>query len=141
MELIQKLVPVDGSVILKDVIHRVGHKTEAGMAKYGLNKEWFINGYTNEKGLELLEGYSTREGIKKIFYEVAVATGNEAYITDVGNRDITVSFKQQSNPTYNTLTPMGAGDVMPFAFRLQITQSFRATDGLAIAGVKTTPVK
>jgi len=141
MELIQKLVPSDGSVILKDVTHRVGQKSERGIAKYGLNKEWFINGYTNEQGIKLLESYGTREGVKKIFLEVAVATGNEAYLTDVGSRDITVSFKQQSNPTYNTLTPTGPGDTMPYAFKLQITQSFGASDGLAIAGVKTIPVK
>jgi hypothetical protein len=136
MELISRLTPADGSVILKDVKHRVDQKPEPKVKKLGLKKSWVVSGYTNDKGLRHLESISTREGIKKIFKAVANDTGAEAYLPDVGQRDITVQMMQRSNPTYNTVSPTNPSDRFRLAFTMTITQTFTAADDLALAAVK-----
>jgi hypothetical protein len=136
MELVQRLVPIDGSVILKDVNHYVAQKPEVGKRKYGMQKEWVINGFATAKGLPQIKAFGDRDGIKKIFNEVAIVTGNEAYLTNIDKRDVTVSFKQKANPLFNKIGQGGLGVSMPHAFNLTITQSFRASDSLAIAGIK-----
>ena len=136
MEFISRLTPADGSVILKDVKHRVDQKIESKAKKYGFKKEWVINGYTNDKGLRHLEGMSTRDGIKTVFKAVADDLGAHAYLPDVGHRDITVNLKQRPNPTYNTVTPVNPSDRYRLAFTMTISQTFTGEDELALAGIK-----
>ncbi|MFK7910257.1 MAG: hypothetical protein AB8F34_06600 [Akkermansiaceae bacterium] len=136
MELVSQLIPSDGSVILKDVKHRVDQKPEKKAKKYGFKKSWNINGFTNDKGQRYLETISTREGIKKVFKDAAIASGSQAYLPDVGQRDITVKMVQRSNPTYNTVSPAKPSDRYRLAFTMTITQTFNAVDELALAGVK-----
>lgn len=136
MELIARLAPADGSVMLKDVKHKVSQKTASAVNDVGLVKSWVINGYANEKGLLHLEGLSTREGVKKLFNEVAGATGNQAYLPDVGQRDITVNLKQRPNPTYNSVNPSSRGDVYRLAFTLTISQSIPGEDEMALSIAK-----
>lgn len=136
MELVSRLTPADGSVILKDVKHRVNQKAEPKAKKYGFKKVWVINGYTNEKGLRHLEAMSTREGIKKVFKSVANDLGAHAFLPDVGQRDITVNMVQRANPTYNTVSPANPSDRFRLAFTMTISQTFTSKDELALAGVK-----
>lgn len=141
MELLTQMVPEDGSVILSDVSHRVVQKPEKGAQKVGLQKEWVVNGLMNEKGLEHLNRLSTREGIKKLFSDVATTTGNSAYLPDVGKRDITVTMKQLNNHKFNAVNPKNPGDKLKFAFKMTITQTFGSADDMAIAGLKPAEVK
>ncbi|MCP5538314.1 MAG: hypothetical protein H7A51_19035 [Akkermansiaceae bacterium] len=138
MELVARLTPTDGSVVLKDVNHRVIPKPGINGQKTGFTKEWVINGYGSDKGVEYLERFSTRDGIKKLFKEVARKTGNEAYLPDVSKRDVTVNLKQRPNPTYNTINPQNPGDMFRRAFTITISQTFSGEDKLAIAAIKTT---
>lgn len=138
MELVARLTPSDGSVILKDVKHRVDQKIESKEKKYGFRKEWVINGFMNEKGLPHLEKYSTREGINRLFREVAEVTGSHAYIPDVGNRDVTVNLTQRSNPTYNTVNPQRPSDRYRLAFTMTISQTFTGKDDLALGAITDT---
>lgn len=139
MELVQRLVPSNGSVVLKDVEHHVSQKPEAGKSEYGIKKEWVINGYATDLGIEHIQKFGERDGIQQLFNDVAMATGNDAYLTGVDRRDITVSFKPGDNPTFNNIESGGLGVSMPHVFRLTITQSFGASDTLALVGVKSVP--
>ena len=134
MELIARLTPPDGSVILKDVKHNVNQRREQKGNKIGFAKEWAVSGFSNEKGLEHLESLSTRDGVKSLFRDVAMATGNAAYIPDVNQRDVTVSLRQRPNPNYNTVTPKNPGDMYRRAFTMTISQKFSGQDEMAIAG-------
>ncbi len=134
MELIARLSPPDGSVILKDVKHQVNQRHDPKTNKVGFDKEWTISGFSNDKGLEHLESLSTRDGVKKLFRDVAMATGNAAYIPDVSQRDVTVSLRQRPNPGYNTVAPRKPGDMFRRAFTMTISQKFSGQDEMAIAG-------
>lgn len=136
MELVSRITPSDGSVILKDMKHRVEKKPEKKAKKHGFKKSWVISGFTNDKGLRHLETISTRDGIKKIFEAVAVDTGTQAFLPDAGQRDVTVKMVQRANPNYNTVSPAKPSDRFRLAFTMTITQTFTSTDELALAGVK-----
>lgn len=136
MELISRLTPADGSVILKDVKHRVDKKLAPKAKKYGLQKSWVVNGYTNDTGLSYLENISTRDGIKEIFKTVADETGSRAYLPNIGQRDITVQMTQRLNPTYNIISSTKASDRFRLVFTMTITQTFTSTDELALTGMK-----
>jgi hypothetical protein len=136
MEFISRLVPADGTVMLKDVKHTVSNNYDNKLKKNGLKKNWVVNGYANDKGLIYLDEISTRDGIKKVFRAVAEDTGSQAFLPDVGQRDITVKMAQRENSTYNTVAPKNQGDRYRLAFTMTITQTYSATDELAIAGSK-----
>lgn len=141
MELVSQMTPNDGSVILKDVKHRVNQKSEAKSSKIGFQKEWVINGYTNDQGLMHLEKMSTRDGIKRVFETVARRTGSQAYLPEVGQRDITVDLKQRPNPTYNTVAPKQKTDRFRLSFTMTIAQTFPGNDELALVEVNNTNPK
>ena len=141
MELITRLVPDDASVILTKVDHRATSKVvkkskkskKAKKAKKrGFQKHWVIEGYMNDKGLDYMSNLSTREGITAVFKEVAVATGNSAYLPDVAKRDLTVVLKQKRNPNAGDLGVSGPEGNLGYSFSLIITQTFSAADELAI---------
>ena len=136
MELVSRLAPPDGTVMLKDVKYRIEQKPEKKAKKYGFQKTWLINGFTDDKGLVYLDNISTREGIKKIFKEVAEDTGAYAYLPDVGQRDITVKMAQRPNPSYNTIAPAKTSDRYRLVFTMTISQTFPAADDLALGGIK-----
>jgi len=141
MELLTRMVPEDGSVILSGVTHSVTQKPEQGAKKLGFQKEWVVKGLTNEAGLKHLSALSTREGVKKLFSDVAAATGNSAYLPDAGKRDITVTLKQKNNNRFNTVGSRSPGDTLKYSFTMVITQTFGGGDDMAIAGVKTVTIK
>lgn len=137
MELVSQLVPADGSVILRDVRHQVTPVNEKNSPNKGFKKEWTINGFSDDKGLAYLEAASTRDGIKKIFKNVAELTGNEAYLPDVGQRDVTINFVQKGNTGHSSVDSRGLGAQMPYSFKMVITQSFGAKDTMSIAKNET----
>ena len=137
MELMSQMVPTDGSVILSGVNHSVSQKPEKHSQKLGFDKKWVINGLANEEGLKHLSAVATREGVKKLFTEVATSTGNSAYLPDEGKRDITVKLTQKTNNSYNSLAPKTLGDKLEYSFTILIVQSFTSADDMAIAGFTT----
>lgn len=136
LELISKLVPEDRSVVLKDVKHSVAQRRGEADDAIGFAKEWTINGWASDQGIEFLEYYSTRDGVKKLFDEVANDTGNSVYQTGLSSRDITVSLKQRLNPTFNSINPEQLGDTYRKIFTMVITQSVSSEDDMALAAVK-----
>jgi len=159
MELIARLAPEDDSVIFRDVKHVVSSKSD-GEAKsrrralprrrpkfggvfpasvptkgefFGIQKTWEITGYSTDAGLEHLEKVSSREGIKKVFADVAKATGNAAFLPNVDKRDITVNLKQRNNDNYQKKNAPDSSNQYRRAFTLTITQTLSNTDALALS--------
>ncbi|MGB0992105.1 MAG: hypothetical protein ACPG32_06510, partial [Akkermansiaceae bacterium] len=136
MELLSCMIPNDGSVVMKDARHIVSQRTDPASKTAGLQKEWIIIGQANEKGIATLGEISTRDGIKDLFRKVAESTGNEAFLPDVNQRDVTVSLKQDINP--RKAGGADSGVYMPYKFRMTIKQTFGAKDSMAVAGGKYT---
>ena len=137
MELIARLTPSNDTVILKDVRHTVEQKYNKQSSKIGLTKNWIINGFASDRGIAHLEQFSTRDGIKKLFLDVARETENSAYVPDIHKRDLTVSLKQRPNSSYNAINPRKPGDTLRKAFTISISQSMTGDDKMALAAVKS----
>ncbi|MDG1358371.1 MAG: hypothetical protein P8P36_09275 [Akkermansiaceae bacterium] len=136
LELIARMMPADDSVILKVVKHDVRLKKENRGDKHGFSKEWIIDGFATDRGIEHLERHCTSEGINKLFLEVATTTENAAYFPDTGQRDITVSLVPRINPSYNSFNGQKTGSAFERTFKLSITQNITAEDEMALAAIE-----
>lgn len=136
MELVSQMVPDDGSVILQDVKHKIKRGESGKQKKAGFEKVWEISGTCNEKGIQQFEDYNLRNGVEiaKLFKRVAQVTGNQAYLTDVKDRDLVVKFTRTSNKiSVRRASPQGQVEkVLPYQFSLTIVQSFAPDDVIAI---------
>lgn len=136
MELLCRLFPENGGLLVKNFNHTTRPEPAPGKPKVGFVKEWRIAGYAREDALDKLNAINTREGINGVFAAVAKATGNEAYRTDVGNRSVLVNVRSQENNTFRPrpLEDMQSGDstTYRYSFDLTITQRFEANDPLAL---------
>ena len=136
LELVARMIPVDGSVILKTVKHDVQPKKESNSAKSGFSKEWVITGFASELGIEHLEKHCTSDGINKLFLDVALSTENAAYLPEAGHRDITVSLVPRFNPSFNRFNSQNAGSSFERVFTLTISQNVTADDEMALSTVE-----
>ena len=82
LELVARMIPTDGSVILKTVKHDCSTKKESNSSQSGFSKEWVITGFASELGIEHLEKHCTSDGINKLFLDVALSTENAAYLPE-----------------------------------------------------------
>lgn len=135
LELVARITPTDGSVILKNFKHDVKLKKEGGGSESGFSRDWVITGYASDLGIEQLEKHCTSDGIKKLFLDVAQCTENAAYLPDVGQRDITVSLAPRFNPMYNRFNTLNAGSAFERVFTLTISQNISADDEIALSAV------
>ena len=136
LELIARMVPNDGSVILKAVNHDVKLKKNNKGDRHGFSKDWVIDGYATDRGIEYLESHCTSEGIRELFLKVAESTENAAYLPTTGQRDITVSLVPRANPSYNSFNGQKAGSAFERTFKLSITQNITSEDEMALAAVE-----
>ena len=136
LELIARMIPADGSVVLKSVKHNVRLSKESKSNKNGFSKEWIIDGFATDRGIEHLESHSTSEGINELFHSVALSTENAAYFPNIGQRDVTVSLVPRINPAYNSFNGRKTGSAFERTFKLSITQNITAEDDMALAAVE-----
>jgi hypothetical protein len=133
LELVARMTPTDGSVILKTVKHDVQLKKESNSPQSGFSKGWVITGFASERGIEHLEKHCTSDGINKLFLDVALSTENAVYLPDTGHRDITVSLAPRSNPSFNRFNSQNAGSSFERVFTLTISQNVTADDEMALS--------
>ena len=133
LELVARMTPTDGSVILKRVKHDVQLKKESNSPQSGFSKGWVITGFASERGIEHLEKHCTSDGINKLFLDVALSTENAVYLPDTGHRDITVSLAPRSNPSFNRFNSQNAGSSFERVFTLTISQNVTADDEMALS--------
>jgi len=138
MELLCRLFPENEGIQIKAFSHTAKPEPAPGKAKVGFVKEWRINGMARTEALEKLNLIGSRDGITRVFNEVAGVTGNSAFRLDLGNRSVLANVRTQEN---NRASRGAAGDdndpaSYPFTFDLTITQRFEATDPLALTTAK-----
>ncbi len=136
MELLSILFPEKGGFLAKSFNHSVRTETTPGQAMAGFVKEWKITGLAREEALERLAALNTREGVSAVFNEVAEATGNDAFRTNMGSRTLVVNIRTLENPGYKPgpvedLSILDEG-TYPFSFDLTITQRFESSDPMAL---------
>jgi len=136
LELVARMIPTDGSVILKTVKHDVQLKKESNSSQSGFSKEWVVTGFASELGIEHLEKHCTSDGINKLFYDVALSTENAVYLPEGGHRDVTVSLAPRSNPSFNRFNSQNAGSSFERIFTLTISQNVTADDEMALSTVE-----
>ena len=136
MELLCRLFPERGGVLVKNFAHTVRPDAIPGQAKVGFVKEWKIAGFAREEAVDRLNSVSTREGISSAFSEIARITGNPAFRTDVGPRSLISNVRMQENPGFKPRPAEEISDddplTYPITFDLTITQRFEAADPLAV---------
>ena len=145
MEFLSRLFPENSGILTKTFNYTARPDTSPGQAKVGVVREWKITGFVKDEALELLSSLNSRERMAAHFNEVARVTGNSAFRTDIGTRNIVVNIRTQENPGYKPAGRIGddliqggnTGDYgFPFTFDLVITQRFEAADPLAVVVAK-----
>lgn len=126
LELLNRLIPEDESIVLTKVKHTYQRDAAQKNKKTGFTKVWTVRGVADGKGIHYLEDFDTRDGrkIKKLFEAVADSTGNDAYRPSIHERDIGIKLSRSNN---KKRTPAGE-KARPYAFTLTITQNFAPGD-------------
>jgi hypothetical protein len=140
MELIAILFPGDSGFHVKTFNHSVQPQNAPGQKKVGFVREWKITGLAREDALERLNLMNTREGITGIFNEVAKATGDKSFQTDLDTRSLVVNVRTLENGTYRP-GPVDESAVMdestyPLTFDLTISQRFESSDVMALTAAQ-----
>lgn len=144
MESLARLFPENSGILVRGFDYSARPDSTPGQARVGMVREWKIRGMSKEEGLELLNTLNSREGISARFNEIAAATGNPAFRTDIGTRSLLVSVRTSENSSFRRgMPPPGTivaqpsmENSYPFTFNLEITQRFEATDPAAILTAK-----
>lgn len=141
LESLVRLFPETSDILVRDFEYNARPDTTPGQAKVGMVREWKIGGMVKQEGIELLNSLNSREGISASFNEIAKITGNEAFRTDIGTRNLVVSIRTQENSDFQQGGPPPSAVVAgappidnsyPFTFNLEISQRFEATDPEAV---------
>jgi hypothetical protein len=136
MELLARMFPADSGITLRSCAHTAEPESTAGKSSIGLIKNWTIAGFAKAEAQPRLTELNTREGIGKIFNEVAAVTGNSAFLPDIHNRTLVVSISTVENKRYKP-SPSGTANPAdetsyPLTFTLNLSQRFEGSDPLAL---------
>jgi hypothetical protein len=141
LESLSRMVTEQGGMLVKTYTY--GVKPDSGVVgavKQGFTKEWKVTGYARDEALDYLNSINTNEGISAHFTEIARVTGNSAFSTTTGTRNLVVNVRTQENSAFKpeSLDAPVDGDTTsyPFTFDLTFTQRFEATDPMAITIAK-----
>lgn len=136
LELLSRMFPADSGVMLRAVDHTAGTETGQGKSNLGIVKNWTVTGFARAESQARLAELNTREGIAKVFNEVATATGNSAFLPDLPSRSLVVSISTVENKRYKS-GPSGFNPAdettYPLSFTLNLSQRFEANDPLALS--------
>lgn len=140
MELLARLAPENGGLLVKTFVHSAQPTAVPGQAKVGFVKEWRVSGLAREAAAERLSLLNTREATYALFDEIARSTGNDAFRTDLTTRNIVATIRTQENSGYKPGPEEERRDSdessYPFTFDLVISQRFESTDPMAINSTK-----
>ncbi len=140
MESLSRMFPADSGLLVKTYNHTVKTEGSAMQTKIGFTKEWKITGLALEESLEYLQQLNSRSGIASHFDEIARLTGNPAFNTTLGSRDLMVSVSSKENTSYKPKTSGPSAQTennsYPYEFTITFTQSFGVNDPLALLTTK-----
>jgi len=94
----------------------------------GFLREWSIDGSCTDQGRDDLERLREGSTISRIFSSAAARLSDASFgVSDT--RTVKVVLREESNPQFTSNNKTG---ILPFQFRLVVTQSFAGSDLLAI---------
>ena len=91
-------------------------------------REWIIEGSCTDQGRAHLERLREGSKISSIFAATAVRLSDPSFAVS-DNRIVKVVLREETNPQFVTANKTG---VLPYQFRLVVTQTFAGSDPLAI---------
>jgi len=94
----------------------------------GFFREWSIDGSCTDRGRDHLERLRERSTISSLFASTAIRLSDPSFgVSDT--RSVKVVLREESNPQFDSGNKSG---VLPYQFRLVVTQTFASSDPLAI---------
>jgi hypothetical protein len=130
MDFFLALVPEGHEVVcdrLKYAIRQSEAKTTA-TAPGGFTREWSIEGSCSDQGRNHLERLREGSAISSVFAATAARLSDSSFAAS-NSRTVKVALREETNPLF---AADNKAAVLPYQFRLVVTQSFAGTDPLAI---------
>jgi hypothetical protein len=94
----------------------------------GFYRQWIIDGFCSDQGRGELERLQETATLKKLFASTADRLGNPSFAVS-GNRTVKAELREEANSQAGT---PGQGVVLPYKFRLVVTENFPGNDPLAL---------
>jgi hypothetical protein len=133
MDLFLALIPEGHDVVcdrLKYALRQIELKAGAAKDKNtgGFLREWTAEGSCTDQGRDHLERLREGSTVSKIFASAALRLSDSSFGVSE-NRIIKVVLREETNPQF---AGTGKTGVLPYQFRLVVTQTFAGSDPLAI---------
>lgn len=139
MELLARLLPLDGSVQFSNASHEVTpneKEKKSYRGDLGMVKNWKIEGFANDQGTKLLGELESPVGMGEVFEETKQATANSSLELSSPSRSLTVKLDLSENARFRNQSPPRSEESYPYQFTLNITQRIENSDPLAIPSGK-----
>jgi hypothetical protein len=94
----------------------------------GFYRQWIIDGVCTDQGRRELERLQETASVKKLFASTADRLGDPSFAIS-GNRTVKADLREEANSQAGTASQ---GAVLPYKFRLVVTENFPANDPLAL---------
>lgn len=139
MELLARLLPLDGSVQFSTAVHEVTpneKEKKTSRNDLGMVKNWKVVGFANDQGTKLLTKLESPVGMGEVFADTKEATANSALDLSIASRSLTVKLDLSENARFRNQAPARTEESYPYQFTLNITQRIENSDPLAIPNGK-----
>ena len=128
MDFFLALVP-EGHEVVCDRLKYGIRQTDAKAGNAGgFSREWSIDGSCTDQGRDHLERLREGSTISGIFASTAARLTDPSFLTS-DTRILKVVLREETNPQFGTDSKKG---VLPYQFRLVITQTFAGSDPMAM---------
>jgi hypothetical protein len=94
----------------------------------GFYRQWIIDGVCSDQGRRELERLQETANVKKLFASTAERLGDPSFAVS-GSRTVKADLREETNSQAGT---PGQGAVLPYKFRLVVTENFPGNDPLAL---------
>ena len=94
----------------------------------GFFRQWIIDGFCSDRGRGELERLQETANVKKLFASTAERLGDPSFAVS-GNRTVKADLREEANSHVGAASQ---GAVLPYKFRLVVTENFPANDPLAL---------
>jgi hypothetical protein len=128
MDFFLALVP-EGHEVVCDRLKYGIRQTDAKAGNAGgFSREWSIDGSCTDQGRDHLERLREGSTISSIFASTAARLTDPSFLTS-DTRILKVVLREETNPQFGTDNKTG---VLPYQFRLVVTQTFASSDPMAM---------
>lgn len=94
----------------------------------GFYRQWIIDGFCSDRGRGELERLKETSNLKKLFASTADRLDDPSFAVS-GNRTVKADLREEANSQVGTASQ---GAILPYKFRLVVTENFSANDPLAL---------